>query len=403
MRNGRGRRDLFGLWGLVVAVALTGGVGLFASAVHAQERTIKIGFVSTFSGGGAALGIDVRDGFNLALRQLNNRLGGLPVQVLFADDEQNPSLAQQAVDRMLRRDRVDFMTGIIFSNVLLAVGESIFREKVFYISPNAGPSEYAGEQCNFYFVNAAWQNDNLHEAMGQYAQTRGFERVFLIAPNYPAGRDALTGFKRFYKGTIAAEVYHRLNQLDFSAEIAQIRAARPNAVYAFEPGAMGVNFIKQYNESGLMREIPLLLPGFSADADVIRAVGKALVGVYNSSHWAMELNNQVNRTFVGEFRKVYGRVPTLYAAQGYDTALLLDAAIRAVNGDLNNQQGLRRAMLAGFNSTRGFVRFSHNGYPIQNYYLRQVVEEPNGEIVNRLRGTIFTSHRDAYAERCKLR
>lgn len=393
----------WGLRGVVVSFFLLFLSVLIVPLSQAQERTIKIGFVSTFSGGGAALGIEVRDGFNLALKLRNNRLGGLPVQVLFADDEQNPSLAQQAVDRMLRRDKVDFMTGIIFSNVLLAVGESVFREKVFYISPNAGPSEYAGEQCNFYFLNVAWQNDNLHEAMGQYAQNRGFESVFLIAPNYPAGRDALTGFKRFYRGRISGEVYHRLNQLDFSAEIAQIRASRPSAVYAFEPGAMGINFIKQYNDSGLRNEIPLLLPGFSADADVIRAVGKALVGVYNSSHWALELNNPVNRTFVEEFRKAYGRIPTLYAAQGYDTALLLDTAIRAVKGDIGNHQNLRRAMLAGFNSTRGYIHFSPNGYPIQNYYLRQVVEAPNGEIVNRLVGTIFSGHRDAYWERCKLR
>lgn len=369
----------------------------------AQPRTVKIGFVSTLSGGGAALGIDVRDGFNLALRHLNNQLGGLPVEVIVADDQQNPEAARQAVDRMLKRDRVDFLTGIIFSNILLAVGDAIFEEKVFYISPNAGPSEYAGEQCSPYFVNVAWQNDNLHEAMGQYVQTRRFENVFLLAPNYPAGRDALTGFKRYFKGRVVAEVYHRLNQLDFSAEIAQIRAARPKAVYAFEPGAMGVNFIKQYAEAGLLREIPLFLPGFSADADVIRAVGRGMVGIYNSSQWTLELNNPINQRFVEDFRKTYNRTPTLYASQGYDAALLLDAAIKAVGGDLSKKDELRKAMLAGFNSTRGLIRFSPNGYPIQNYYLRQVIQQPGGEIVNRQVGTIFTNHRDAYVDRCKLR
>jgi branched-chain amino acid transport system substrate-binding protein len=373
------------------------------SLALAQPRTVKVGFVSTLSGGGAALGIDVRDGFNLALRHLNNQLGGLPVEVIVADDQQNPDVARQAVDRMLKRDRVDFLTGIIFSNILLAVGDAIFEEKVFYISPNAGPSEYAGEQCNPYFVNVAWQNDNLHEAMGQYVQTRRFENVFLLAPNYPAGRDALTGFKRYFKGRVVAEVYHRLNQLDFSAEIAQIRAARPKAVYAFEPGAMGVNFIKQYAEAGLLREIPLFLPGFSADADVIRAVGRGMVGIYNSSQWTLELNNPINQRFVEDFRKTYNRTPTLYASQGYDAALLLDAAIKAVGGDLSKKDELRKAMLAGFNSTRGPVRFSPNGYPIQNYYLRQVIQQPGGEIVNRQVGTIFTNHRDAYVDRCKLR
>ena len=382
-------------------MVLLGFIGFSLSL--AQPRPVKIGFVSTFSGGSAALAVDIRDGFNLALRHLNNQLGGLPVEVVVADDQQNPDVARQAVDRMLKRDRVDFLTGIIFSNILLAVGDAIFKEKTFYISPNAGPSEYAGEQCNPYFVNVAWQNDNLHEAMGQYVQTRRFENVFLLAPNYPAGRDALTGFKRYFKGRVVAEVYHRLNQLDFSAEIAQIRAARPKAVYAFEFGAMGVNFIKQYAEAGLLREIPLFLPGFSTDTDVIRAVGRSMVGIYNSSQWTLELNNPINQRFVEDFRKTYNRIPTLYASQGYDAALLLDAAIKAVGGDLSKKDELRKAMLAGFSGTRGLVRFSPNGYPIQNYYLRQVIQQPNGEIVNRQVGTIFTNHRDAYVDKCKLR
>jgi branched-chain amino acid transport system substrate-binding protein len=378
-------------------------LGLVSFSLSMAQRSVRVGFVSTLSGGGAALGIDVRDGFNLAVQHLNNQLGGLPVEILVADDQANPDIARRAVDRLIERDRVDFMTGIIFSHVLLAVGERIFRENIFYISPNAGPAEFAGERCNPFFFNVAWQNDNLHEAMGHYVNTRRFDNVFILAPNYPAGRDALTGFKRFFRGRIAAEVYTRFGQLDFSAEIAQIRAARPSAVYTFQPGAMGVNFIKQYAAAGLLREIPLFLPGFSADSDVIRAVGAPMVGIFNSSHWALELNNPVNQRFVSEFRRVFGRTPTLYAAQGYDTALMLDAAIRAVGGDITRRDDLRRAFLAGFNSTRGPLRFNRNGFPIQNYYLRQVVRAEGGEIINRLVGTIFTNHGDAYVGQCGLR
>ncbi|MDR5709556.1 MAG: ABC transporter substrate-binding protein [Armatimonadota bacterium] len=389
-----GNRALFRMVAaLAVLVALPAG---------AQPRTVRIGFVSTLSGGGAALGQDVLDGFNLALRHLGNRLGGLPVEVLVADDQQNPDVARTAVERMLRRDRVDFVTGIIFSNVLLAVGDLVFGSQTFYISPNAGPSEYAGEQCNFYFLNVAWQNDNMHEAMGHYAQLKRYETAFILAPNYPAGRDALTGFKRYYRGRVIGELYTRLGQLDYSVEIAQIRAARPSAVYAFYPGAMGVNFIKQYVEAGLLQQIPLLLPGFSADADVIRAVGRPMVGVFNSSHWALELFNAINRRFVEDFRRTYNRIPTLYASQGYDAALALDHGLRAVGGDLTRKAEFRRAILSGFETTRGRIRFSKNGYPIQNYYLRQVVETSNGEIVNRLRGTIFRNHGDAYVSRCRL-
>lgn len=387
----------------VVCVLLAAVLSLVPWQARSQPRTLRIGFVSTLSGGGAALGVDVLDGFNLALRHLGNRLGGLPVEVLTADDQQNPDVARSAVERLLRRDRADLLTGIIFSNVLLAVGDLVFGSGVFYISPNAGPSEYAGSQCNLHFLNVAWQNDNLHEAMGHYAQLKRYETAFILAPNYPAGRDALTGFKRFYKGQVVSEVYTRLGQLDYSAEIAQIRAARPRAVYAFYPGAMGVNFIKQYAEAGLMQQVPLLLPGFSADADVIRAVGKPMVGVFNSSHWALELFNPINRRFVEDFRRSYNRVPALYASQGYDAALAIDHGLRAVGGDLSRKAEFRNAILSGFDSTRGRVRFNRNGYPIQNYYLRQVVESANGEVVNRLVGTIFRNHGDAYASQCRLR
>jgi len=389
-------------WRVAFAVVAAAAVAALPWRAESQPRQLKVGFVSTLSGGGAALGTDVLDAFNLALRHLGGRLGGLPVEVVVADDQLNPDVARTAVERMLRRDRVDLVTGIIFSNVLLAVGDLVFQSGVFYISPNAGPAEYAGEQCNALYLNVAWQNDNMHEAMGHYATLKAYETAFILAPNYPAGRDALNGFKRFYKGRVVNEVYTRLGQLDYSAEIAQIRAARPRAVYAFYPGAMGVNFIKQYAEAGLMQQITLLVPGFSADADVIRAVGKPMVGVYNSSHWALELFNPINRRFVEDFRRTYGRTPTLYAAQGYDTALAIDHGLRATRGDISRKAEFRKAILSGFDSTRGKVRFNRNGYPIQDYYLRQVVELPNGEIVNRLRGTIFRNHGDAYVSRCRL-
>ncbi|MCS7236384.1 MAG: ABC transporter substrate-binding protein [Armatimonadota bacterium] len=386
----------------VVLVVVVFACTLASGLASGQARTLKIGFVSTLSGGGAALGVDVLDAFQLALRHLGGRLGGLPAEVITVDDQSSPDVARTGVERLLRRDRVDLVTGIIFSHVLLAVGDLIFNHGTFYISPNAGPSEYAGEQCNLHFINVAWQNDNMHEAMGHYATLKNYETAFILAPNYPAGRDALTGFKRFYKGRVVSEVYTRLGQLDYSAEIAQIRAARPRAVYAFYPGAMGVNFIKQYAEAGLMQQVQLLVPGFSADADVIRAVGKPMVGVFNSSHWALELFNPINRRFVEDFRRTYGRVPTLYAAQGYDAALAIDHGLRAVGGDLSRKADFRKAILSGFDSTRGRVRFSKNGYPIQDYYLRQVVELPNGEIINRLRGTIFRNHADAYVNQCRL-
>lgn len=375
---------------------------LAGTGANAADK-VKIGFLSTLSGPGAGLGVDIQDGFNLALKSTGGKVGGLPVEVLAVDDQQNPDVAKQATDRFLKRDKVDFMTGIVFSNIMLAVGPSVFESRTFYVSANAGPSQYAGSQCNPFFFNVAWQNDNLHEAVGKYVDDKGYKNVVLLAPNYPAGKDALTGFKRFYKGKVADEIYTKLGQLDYAAELAQIRAARPDAVYIFLPGGMGINFIKQYAGAGLGKDATLFGPGFSADEDVIKAVGEPMVGMFNSSHWAHDLDNPQNRKFVADFQKEYGRLPSLYASQGYDAALLIDAAVRDVKGKIEDKEQLRAALAAAnFKSVRGAFRFNTNQYPIQDYYLRVIGKDGQGRVTNRTVGTIFSNHADAYAGECKM-
>eukprot|EP01137_Pigoraptor_chileana_P017060 Opistho-2@74534 len=313
-----------------------------ALPVQAADK-VKVGMLSTLSGPGAGLGVDIRDGFALGLKHQGGKFGGLPVEVLTADDQQNPDVAKQASERLLKRDKVDFMTGIVFSNIMLAVGPSVFDSKTPYISANAGPSQYAGEQCNPYFFNVAWQNDNLHEAVGKTVMDKGFKKVVVLAPNYPAGKDAITGFKRYYKGAVADEIYTKLGQLDYSAELAQARAAKPDAMYIFLPGGMGINFIKQFVGAGLSRDITLFGPGFSADEDVIKAVGDPMLGMFNSSHWAHDMDNAANKKFVADFQKEYGRLPSLYASQGYDAALLMDAAVRDVKGKIDDKEAVLKA------------------------------------------------------------
>jgi branched-chain amino acid transport system substrate-binding protein len=386
---------------LVVALLLV-PFGLAATAQ--DEEPVKIGLVSTLSGPGSALGIDVRDGFLLAIEHLvaDGLFSEDAFEVIVADDQQNPDVANQAVQQMLQSDQVDFMTGIIFSNILLAVADNVLDNETFYISANAGPSNLAGEDCNAFFFNAAWQNDNLHEAMGQYVMDQGYSNVYILAPDYPAGRDALTGFKRFYTGSLAEELYTQLGQLDFAVEMELIRAAAPDAVFTFQPGGMGVNFINQYADAGLLNEIPLFLPGFSADQDVINAVGQNAVGLFNSSHWTLDLDNEANARFVEGFQEAYGRVPTLYAAQGYDTALLIASAVNAAE-DLSDKAAVQAALeAADFDSVRGDFEFANNHFPIQDYYLRQVVETEDGEIINVTEGVIFEDHVDAYAESCLM-
>jgi len=373
------------------------------SPVQAAER-IKIGFLTTLSGPAGQPGIDARDGFNLALKHLGGKLGGLATEVLVTDDQFNPDVGKQIADRYVKRDRIDVMSGIIYSNILLAAAPVAFDAKVPFVSANAGPSQLAGKGCNPWFVSAAWQNDANHEAAGQHATGKGFKTAYLMAPNYPAGRDALTGFKRYYKGKVADEVYVKLGQLDFAAELAQVRAAKPESVYVFMPGGMGINFIKQFVAAGLSKDIQLILPGFSADQDTIPAVGESMLGLFNTSQWSPDFDNAENKRFVADFERDFKRQPSLYASQGYDTALHIDAAVKAVGGKIENREAFMRALKGvKMKSTRGEYRINNNGFPIQNYYLRVVGKDGQGRVTNKAMGTIFTNHADAYAKECALK
>ncbi|NLO81329.1 MAG: ABC transporter substrate-binding protein [Xanthomonadaceae bacterium] len=368
-----------------------------------QAQPVKIGMVTTLSTPGGYLGDDIRKGFELAIRHGGGKLGGVEVELLVEDDGLNPGAARQTVTRMIQRDGVRILTGVVFSNVAMATVPQALREGVFYISPNAGPAQLAGKGCHPNYFNVAYQNDNFDEAMGQYVSDQGYDNVFLLAPNYPAGRDHLAGFKRFYRGKVAAEVYTQLGQTDFAAEIAQIRAAKPGAVFFFLPGGMGINFTKQYAQAGLAESIPLFGPTFSFDNTLVNAVGDAALGVFNTAQWSADLDNPANRRFVADYIEAYGRLPTLYAAQGYDAAQLIGSALQATGGDLSDPTAFRAALReARFESVRGKFRFGANQHPIQDVYVRKVVRGEDGKLANVIVAKVFEDHVDAYAAECKL-
>ena len=366
---------------------------------------VKIGFVSTLSGPSSALGVDIRDGFQLAVKLNGGKLGGLPAEVLISDDQFKPDVARQLFERNIKRDKVDFMTGVVFSNIMLAALPEALDNKVIYISPNAAPSSMAGKECNPLFFAVSWPNDAYHEAAGALANQRSLKSVYLLAPNYQAGKDSLAGFKRTFKGQIVGENYTKLGQLDYAAELAEIRAAKPQALYIFLPGGMGINFIKQFVSAGLGKETQLLLPGFSADQDVIGPVGPSMAGLFNTAHWSPDFTNPANIKFMAEFRKEYKRTPTLYASQGYDAALLINAAVRDVKGNLDDKEAVRKALRsARFESVRGPFKFNNNQYPVQNYFVRVVGSDGQGGLINKsFAEPILRNHGDAYAEQCAMR
>jgi branched-chain amino acid transport system substrate-binding protein len=367
---------------------------MLAAGAALAESKVKVGMITTLSGGGAGLGIDARDGFLLALK-LD---GSDAVEVVIEDDQQKPEVAVQLADKMIQAENVDVLTGIIWSNLAMAVVPAAVAQDKIYLSVNAGPSALAGAGCHPNYFNVAWQNDNLHEAAGAYASTAGYGKTFILAPNYPAGTDALTGFKRFYKGELAGEVYTTLGQTDYAAEIAQIRASGADSVFFFLPGGMGISFMKQYADSGV--GLPVVGPAFSFDQGILQAVGAAALGVVNTSQWGKDLDNAANQTFVAAFQQEYGRLPSLYASQGYDTAnLLLSAMAKA---DVSDLDAFRAALKeADFASTRGDFKFGNNNHPIQDIYVREVIKE--GDVfTNKIIGTALEDHVDAYAVDCKM-
>lgn len=370
------------------------------SVIGAQAEPIKVGIALDISGPFSALGTEARDGFNLAIEKLGGKLGGQPAEFLQTDYAGNPQQATELVNRYLQRDKITFFTGPIPSNAALAVGPALFAARVPYISNNPGPSQYAGKQCNPYFFGQ-YQNDTYDEAAGKIANEKGYKNVVLVAPNYPAGKDHLNGFKRLYKGALKDEIYTKVGQIDYAAEIARIRTLKPDAVFFFLPGAMGINFVKQYVGGGL-KEIPLIAPGFSADQDVIQAVGEPMVGLSNTAHWAHDLPVPANKEFVSAFRKKYdGRYPTVYAAMAYDTIMAMDAAVRDAGGKADNREALVKALAKpSFKSVRGEFVYGVNHYPVQNYYLRVVGKDAAGKLTNKLVGTVLEKHQDAYVGEC---
>lgn len=383
----------------LTTILATAAVMLCAAGAQAADA-VKIGMITTLSTKAGYLGEDIRDGFMLAIEQGDGKLGGVPVELMVEDDERKPQKGVQIAERFIKREGATILTGIVFSNVAMAVVPKVVRDNAIYISANAGPSKLAGDGCHENYFNVAWQNDNLHEVTGQYVNDAGFGSAYILAPNYPAGKDALEGFKRYYKGEIAGEVYTKLGQSDYAAEIAALRSAEPESVFFFLPGGMGINFLKQYDQAGV--DIPVFGPAFSFDARILGAVGDAAVGVHNGSQWNHDLDNAANKQFVEAYQAKYDRMPTLYASQGYDAARLIGSALKSAGGDAADLDTLREALRkADFDSVRGKFSFGPNQHPVQDIYVREVVKDDSG-IYNVTVAKVFEDHQDAYVSDCKM-
>lgn len=385
--------------------AMSGALGLLAAPaiLHAQPAGgVKIGLVAVQTGPQAALGSQLRDGFLMGLRHLNGRLGGLTAETVMIDDELKPDVAVAKVRTALERDRCDFIVGVVFSNILQAIMRPVTEANTFLISTNAGPSTFAGRGCNPFFFATSYNNDQVHAVIGQVCEDQRYKRVFVMVPNYQAGRDAVAGFKSRFKGEVVDEVYVPLTQLDFAAELAKIAAAKPDAIFTFMPGGLGVNLVRQYRQAGLAH-IPFLST-FTVDEAVLPAQQDAAVGFFSGSNWAPNLDNAANRRFVADFEAAFNYVPASYAAQAYDGAMLLDSAIRRAGGRLSDKDALRAGLRAAdFTSVRGNFKFGVNHFPVQDFWLTRVAKRPDGKFQTEIVRKVLENNVDPWAGECRMR
>jgi len=390
------------IMGTAALALVMGAVG--AQQAWPQEKTIKIGFVSSFSGPVAAIGNDMRNAFELGLDHVGRKLGGLPVQVIYEDDEVKPEVGAQKTQKLIESDHVDFMVGYIWSNVMLASLKPLVDSKTMTVITNAGASQLAGDQCSPYVFSTSFQNDQVPAAVGTYMNEKGIKSVFLIAPNYTAGKDMITGFKSTFKGQVVGEELPPWpTQLDFSAELSKVRAAKPDALYVFYPGGPGIQFVTQYAQSGLKGQVPLY-SGFTIDDLSLPRLKDLAVGNPSAMMWVSDLPNDTNKKFVADFKAKYKTIPSFYGADTYDSVALLNDAVTAVHGNLSDKEGMRKEMeKANFKSVRGSFKFGNNHLPIQNFYLEEARKDDDGSYSLHTLSTIVKDDQDTYHAQCPMK
>ena len=386
-----------------VALACAAAVTVAFAGPAAAQQKVRIGFISTFSGPQGVMGQFMKESVELAIEHLGGKVGGLPVEMFYGDDQLKPDVGVQVAEEMLKKNQVDFVSGIIWSNVMMAVVPVVTGANKIMVGTNAGASPLAGSQCNKLYFSTSWNNDQTPEAMGKYLQDNNVNDLYVMAPNYQAGKDMVAGLKRYYKGRIVEEVYTKLGQQDYQAEITQLRAKNPKAVFAFYPGGMGIQFLRQYDQAGLRGKLPLYSV-YTVDEISIPAVKDAAVGIYETRYWSPDLKNAPNQKFVNDYKKKYGKLPVFYGAQSYDGIMLIDSAVKAVKGNLKDVDGMVKAMeKADFPSLRGKFTYNVNHHPIQNFYLLKAEKVKSGDIEMHIQKTIFEKHKDSYYQDCKMK
>lgn len=386
----------------MVLILTAVGLGWTTGSALADGDVVKLGIVTSLTGQNSAAARDLIDGVKLGIKRLNGQIAGMKTELSTADDQEKPEIAREEAARMVESKGVEFLTGPITTNLVKSVIQPVTDAGGFFLSTGAGPSAMAGKDCEPNFFVTTFENVTYGEVTGQAANDLGLKNIALLQWNSPGARDLANGFKKQFKGTVDLEIYTPPSQLDFAGEIGKLRTVHPDGYYFFFPSQLLANFMKQLNQFDVGKDMKGLSYYISIDPVMLQQLGDIVFGQYITTYYSTSLDNPANKDFVDDFKKEYGNGPGLYAAHGYDLVTLLDHALKTVRGRLNDRDAVRKALEAvKFESVRGSFKFNTNHFPIENFYLTQIVRAPDGSLTYKVLKT-YPNKADSFAAKCKM-
>ncbi len=373
----------------VVCTALIVALALFSmpAGSMAQQGPIKIGAAWPLSGTVAASGRDMLDGFALFLDEIGHTMSGRKVEFIMEDTAGVPANTLTKVRKLVEHDRVDILVGAgLLASELYAIRDYIDRNKVILLIGVASSDDITQRQRVPYIIRVGWTSSQPSHMFAEYVySTLNYRKLAMIAADYAFGYEVTGGFqKRFEElgGCIVQKIWSPLDTADFSPYLSQLRKD-VDAIFAIQVGAVAVRFMKQYQEFGFKGRFPLIGGGVLTDESLLRSMGDEAIGTITALHWSAALDTPAAKRFVDAFSSRYGTAPSYYAEALYSTGRWLEAAVRRINGNVENKQALLDAVrkVEIFSAPRGPLRLDKYQNVIQNVYVRRV-EKVGGTLKN---------------------
>ncbi|CAA7617917.1 ABC transporter substrate-binding protein [Magnetospirillum sp. SS-4] len=373
------------------------------ASTAAGNPTIVVGVIATLSGPGAMAGQDSLDGFTTALRQMGGRFANQEVRVVPVDDRGSPDVAMQVTRRLLEREKVDFILTAVSQASMAAIVKPLNESRTFILNLDAYPDGLFGARCSASLFGLGTPPDAVSEAAGMHFANEKYRRLVVIGHDTRQTDMAVAALRRTWGGEDVTVLKARHGAATFAPEIRRIRELAPDAVYTLLSGGMGLALVRDYAAAGLKADIPLLGVWSNFERPHLTAMDDQGLDLLNVAPWSPDLDSPLNKRMISDFELEYGRPATSWVAQGYDSALLLEAAMKVTAGRTSDREAVRNALRrAEFASVRGGFRFETNHAPVINLYLRRVARDAKGRLTEETRGVLAREWRGRDAAHCPM-